>query len=237
MKAVIVAAGLGSRLWRETYSKPKTLLPFGNGTILSTIMENFSQVGIDDFVIVVGFQADYIEDYLSTNDMFGYQVKFIQNDDWEKGNGISVLVSESEVKGDDFILSMSDHIVPVEALSRIIDHNSKRNLLLVDPNIENVFDIDDATKVKLDESIITDIGKEITSYDGIDCGIFRLNDAYFEAIREALKNGQDSISAAISILIKSDNMEAVFMDKNERWVDIDTPDDYEYLRKLFAVKA
>ncbi len=234
MKTVIVAAGLGSRLWRETYSKPKTLLPFGEGTILSTILSNFHEVGIDDFVIVVGFQAEYIKQYMTENDNFGYNVAFINNDGWEKGNGISVMVAEPEVRGEDFILTMSDHILPTEALKRIVNHDSRHNLLLVDPNTSDVFDIDDATKVQLEQSRITGIGKELNRYDGIDCGIFRLNDNYFSSIRKALENDQDSISAAIKILIANNDMEAVFLNEHEKWVDIDTPADYEYSRKLIT---
>jgi len=234
MKTVIVAAGLGSRLWRKTYKKPKTLLPFGDGSILSTIMGNFHKVGINDFVIVVGFEADYIEEYLDENKNFGYNIEFIQNSDWEKGNGISVLVSEPVVKNEDFILTMSDHIVPVDALQRICEYKSGHNLLLVDPKTDKVFDIDDATKVKLDNNMIINIGKEIIEYNGIDCGIFKLNDKFFKSMRLALDDGKDSISAAINILISNNDMEAVFMKDQEMWADIDTPADYEHLKKLFG---
>jgi len=228
LKTVIVAAGMGTRLWRRTYTIPKTLLPFGEGTILSTIMDNFNKVGINDFVIVVGYQSEYIINYIKDNDNLGYNVEFVQNDDWNKGNGISVLVSESVVGNNSFILSMSDHIVPMKALQRIADYQSSHNLLLVDPQISEIFDIDDATKVALDGSKIVNIGKTIEKYDAADCGIFKLNGCFYEAMREALKDGKDSISAAISGLIDKNDMEAVFLEKDEKWIDIDTPSAYKH---------
>ncbi|MCP4580167.1 MAG: NTP transferase domain-containing protein [candidate division Zixibacteria bacterium] len=228
MKAVIVAAGKGSRLWRQTYSIPKTLLPYGGGTILSTIMNSFNQVGINEFVVVVGYQSEFITDYLNKNDNLGYDIKIVENSDWNLGNGISVLVAEQAVGDGDFILSMSDHIVTVSALERIINHPSDNNLLLVDKRVEDIFDIDDATKVALQGRMITNIGKEITGYDGADCGIFRLNGRYFRAMREALKVNQDSISAAINKLIANNDMEAVFMNPSEKWIDIDTPSAYQH---------
>jgi choline kinase len=228
VKTVIVAAGMGTRLWRRTYTIPKTLLPFGDGTILSTIMDNFHRVGIDGFVIVTGYQSDYILNYMTENDNLGYDVEFVQNDAWDKGNGISVAVTEPVLKGEPFILSMSDHIVPESALKRIVEAPGEHNLLLVDKQIDKVFDIDDATKVALDGRRIVNIGKEIKSYTGIDCGIFKLNSRFFEAMTDALRDGRDSISAAINGLIKNNDMEAVFLEPGENWIDIDTPSAYKH---------
>ena len=233
MKTVIVAAGMGSRLWRKTYTIPKTLLPFGDGTILSTIMDNFHKVGIGEFVMVVGYQGNYIIDYLNQNDYLGYKVEFVNNDDWNKGNGLSVLAAESAVGDSNFILSMSDHIVSPTALERIVKQKSSHNLLLVDPRIEEIYDIDDATKVELDDRKIIHIGKQITNYNAVDCGIFKLTNRYFEAMRKALMADRDSISAAINVLIENDDMEAVPMNVSEKWIDIDTPDAYKHSLKDF----
>ena len=78
MKAVVIAAGIGSRILKETDNIPKTLLPYGNGTILSTILKNIYQVGVRNFIIVVGYQSRYIKDYLQKNNYFGYDITFIE---------------------------------------------------------------------------------------------------------------------------------------------------------------
>jgi choline kinase len=228
MKTVIVAAGMGSRLWEETYNVPKTLLPYEGGTILSKIMGNFRKAGIDEFVVVVGYHSHFIKNYLA-NHINGnglQKVSAVENRQWDKGNGISVLSAGDEVGDSDFILSMSDHIVSVEALRRIIDYKSDKNLLLVDQRINQVFDIDDATKVLCRGKQIIDIGKSITDYNGVDCGIFKLTGRFFEAMNDALNLKQDSISAAIKILIDNNDMEAVFLQAEDQWIDIDTPEAY-----------
>ena len=89
MKTVIIAAGTGSRLWPRTKQMPKTLLPFGQGTILSQIISNFTTIGVTEFVIVVGFGAKQIVEYIATAG-FGPRVTFVENRDWQKGNGLSV---------------------------------------------------------------------------------------------------------------------------------------------------
>lgn len=225
MKAVIVAAGMGSRLNHDT---PKTLLPLGNSTILSTILKNISQAGIHDFVIVVGYQGNDIKNYLRDRNYLGYNICFVENLEWQRGNGISVLVAEQKVGQERFLLSMSDHIVSANAIERVIHHNSFANLLLVDPKLNNIFDLDDATKVEIKGDKIINIGKEIINYNGIDCGIFKLTHRFFDSMRESLKLNQESISASVKGLIANNNMEAVFMQPDEFWIDIDTPESYEF---------
>ena len=61
MKTVIIAAGIGSRLRPHTDQAPKTLLPFGEGTILSQIISNFTTIGVTEVVIVVGCGLSRIE--------------------------------------------------------------------------------------------------------------------------------------------------------------------------------
>ena len=233
LKAVIVAAGSGSRIKGKTNDTPKTLLPYKGGTILSAILENISYSGIKSFVIVVGFKSKLIKEYLDKNNNFGYEISFVQNDEWKRGNGISVLVSEKEVGNNPFILSMSDHIVSRTAIKRVADSDKTANLLLVDPRVDEIFDIDDATKVELVDDRIINIGKEIAVYNGIDCGIFRLNQHFFDAMRQQLKNGKESISAAVTMLIKNKDMYAVFTQKEDHWLDIDTPEAYNHALDKF----
>ncbi|HEM48894.1 MAG TPA: hypothetical protein ENO27_01660 [Caldithrix sp.] len=150
------------------------------------------------------------------------------NEEWLRGNGISVLLSEEATKGENFILSMSDHIVSESAIKRLIEYDSDYNLLLVDKRVNEIFDIDDATKVNLNGNQIVNIGKEIPVYNGIDCGVFRLKNNFYNAMRQQLKDDKESISAAIQILIENQDMHAVFTEKEDYWLDIDTPQAYKY---------
>ncbi|OQX82901.1 hypothetical protein B6D60_11390 [candidate division KSB1 bacterium 4484_87] len=228
MKAVIIAAGAGSRLDSE---EPKTLLPFGDETILANILKNISKGGINEFVIVVGFQAQHIIDYLKKNDYFGFQIEFVKNDEWKRGNGVSVLIARDAVGENPFLLSMSDHIVSSSAIERILRHPRENNLLLVDPRVDQIFDIDDATKVEVNGRYILNIGKEIPKYNAIDCGIFVLDQRFFTVMDEQQRSGKESISAGVTKLIEMRLMEAVFMDENDFWIDIDTPESYQFALK------
>jgi choline kinase len=227
MKAVIIAAGYGSRLWGLSNQIPKTLLPFAEDTILSTIINQLQLSGIIEIAIVVGYNQVFIRDYVASIDI-GIPITFIENMEWDRGNGLSVYKARDYVGSESFILSMSDHIVTVEALKTIVQVPEKINLLLVDPWYDKIHDIDDATKVLVENDSIINIGKEILVYDGIDCGIFRLEADFFKAFETALSKGSESISGTIQVLIENKRMKAIKINHPHQWLDIDTPDAYEY---------
>src|SRR5262245_18682350 len=126
MKTVIIAAGTGSRLWPHTNQVPKTLLPFGQGTILSQIITNFMTIGVSEFVIVVGFGAKQIVEYITTTGL-GPRVTFVENRDWQKGNGLSVHLARESVGVEGILLSMSAHLVALLALAGLIATGGYQN--------------------------------------------------------------------------------------------------------------
>src|SRR5215475_14398631 len=227
MKTVIIAAGSGSRLWSHTAHMPKTLLFFGQGTILFQIMSNFATIGVSEFVIVVGFGAKQIVEYIATAGL-GPRVTFVENRDWLRGNGLSVHLDRGSAGVGTFLLSMSDHLVAPPALAHLMAARSDHNLLLVDPRIDGVFDLPDATKVMLEGTRITGIGKELVDFNAIDCGVFRLDDRFFEAMGGAIRQGKESISEGVHHLIEVRAFGGVLLPEGSHWIDIDTPEAYEY---------
>ena len=107
----------------------------------------------------------------------------------------------------------------------------------MDPRPSEIFEIDDATKVYCENDGILHIGKDIKNYNGIDCGIFRLNQRFFSAMQRELRNSRDSISTGITALIKAQDMSAVYLEPAEQWIDIDTPQAYAEALKLNILGA
>ncbi len=63
MKTIILAGGLGTRLSEETENRPKPMVEIGGRPILWHIMKTYSHYGFDDFVLALGYKADYIKKY------------------------------------------------------------------------------------------------------------------------------------------------------------------------------
>jgi glucose-1-phosphate cytidylyltransferase len=63
LKVVILAGGLGTRFNEETKDKPKPMMEIGRKPILWHIMKNYSNYGINDFIICTGYKQDVIQNY------------------------------------------------------------------------------------------------------------------------------------------------------------------------------
>jgi glucose-1-phosphate thymidylyltransferase len=66
MKAIIPVAGAGTKLRPHTYTQPKALIPLAGKTVLSIIIDQLHEAGINDFVFIVGYLGDKIQDYVKS---------------------------------------------------------------------------------------------------------------------------------------------------------------------------
>ena len=80
MKAVILAGGLGSRISEESHLKPKPMIEIGGRPILWHIMKMYSQHGINDFIICLGYKGFLIKEYFSNYFLHTSDVTFSLSD-------------------------------------------------------------------------------------------------------------------------------------------------------------
>ena len=64
MKAIIPVAGAGTKLRPHTYTQPKALIPLAGKTVLSIIVDQLKDAGIDEFIFIVGYLGEKIQDYV-----------------------------------------------------------------------------------------------------------------------------------------------------------------------------
>ena len=119
MQAVILAAGMATRLRPLTDSRPKCLLDVGGKTILERTLENLLACGIDDFVIVTGFKAEMIESFVA-REFDALKVSWIRNERYaETNNAYSLLLAEAAA-ADSFLLLDSDILFPPELIRALM---------------------------------------------------------------------------------------------------------------------
>jgi bifunctional UDP-N-acetylglucosamine pyrophosphorylase/glucosamine-1-phosphate N-acetyltransferase len=110
MKAVILAAGKGTRMGELTNELPKPMLLVQGKPILEHILEGLIQAGIRDFFFVTGFRAEVIENYFGAGQKWrvaiGYGRQLTQD-----GTGKAPEVAREFVGGDDFVLTYGDILV------------------------------------------------------------------------------------------------------------------------------
>ena len=221
-QAIILAAGRGSRLANGAEGPPKPLARVGGITLLERTLLTLKKAGVTEFVIVIGHRGKEIRDSieLSRPDL---PITWVNNPDWEKQNGVSVLAAES-CAHDRFLLTMSDHVFFPETIKRLREAEvlDSEALLAIDRKIATCPDLDDATKVLLHENRIKAIGKSLADFDAIDTGIFHCSGALFEALRKSATGSDCALSDGIRALAEAGRMKAFDID-GEEWLDVDTP--------------
>ena len=128
MKAVILAAGVASRLRPLTDNTPKCLLKVGDKSILERTVDNIAANGITDIVVVTGFLKEMIEDFL-INNYPKLNFTFIFNGKYDSTNNIySLWMTKKELLGHDMLLLDSDIVFDSRIIGQLINSNHKNCL-------------------------------------------------------------------------------------------------------------
>jgi len=155
LKAVILAAGMATRLKPLTDDTPKTLLEIDGKPIIYYMLNNLKLNNIKDIVVVTGFMREKLESYLLEN-FKDFNFTFVYNKDYEStNNAYSLLLAEDYIR--DFVLLDSDIIFHPGIISELLKY-PKRPVLA----IERHECTEEEIKVLLDsENKILDISKTV----------------------------------------------------------------------------
>ena len=232
-ECLILAAGSGSRIASLSGSAPKPLVPLLGAPLLEHIVLSSHAAGIEKFVIVVGYRADAIRRWFAERPLGDISVTLIENPYYHKANGVSALAAK-ELLHNPFLLLMADHIFePRTARALLRQPLAEDEVILgVDYNTDRIFDLDDATKVKVRGNDIVDIGKDLVDYDALDTGMFLCRPALFERLESAKKNGNCSLSDGMRQLGQERKLKA-FDIGGGHWQDVDTPEAFAYTESIF----
>ncbi|MDQ3334626.1 MAG: phosphocholine cytidylyltransferase family protein [Myxococcota bacterium] len=157
MKAVILAAGVGSRLAPLTNDRPKVLVEVLGTPIIFRQLDHLAKAGIHsrDVVVVGGYRIDALKAALKAG---GYECQIVLNEKYEPwGNFFSLQVAEPLLRGHAFLQLDGDVIMDDKILPRLIAAPGEA-LLATDPTAE--LD-DDAMKVQLEDGRVVGLDKKL----------------------------------------------------------------------------
>jgi choline kinase len=133
MKAIILAAGVGKRLWPITQHRPKCLIDIGGRTLLDRYLENLAGAGIKQAIIVVGYKQDMIRDAAGTG-LHGVEVRYLTNEQYRRGSMTSLWLARDELN-DDVVIMDADVLFHRQIFLRLI-HSSFPTALLLDETVK-----------------------------------------------------------------------------------------------------
>ncbi len=234
LKAVILAAGMGTRLGPIAAGKPKCLVEIGGLTLLERSLANLAHAGIDDVVVVLGFNADAIRRLVGTR-YDGVRVTYVENPDYAStGNMYSLARAETLLDCATVILE-ADLIYPADVLVRLAA-TPVDDVIVVAPLLhhgDDVFVCADAS------GHVTDLGKHITRGDdvvGALLGISKFSRAFMRALfsraRTDFARGDVNFHYEETILATSRTGLPVhaLVCPGIPWTEIDNVDDLERAR-------
>jgi choline kinase len=223
----VLAAGNGDRFHNTTHNS-KLLEPLLGQPILTRTLECARAAGVLSATVVLGYQAERVRAVAEAGAPDGLHLTFAYNPDWRLENGVSVLAAETHVSTGRFAVLMGDHVFEPAVLDRLFTAplRSDESVLAVDMRPAPRDVATEATKVSLDGTRITAIGKDLVNYDALDTGVFVCTPVLFDALRDACAAGDTTLSGGIRRLAARGLMHGLDIGE-ATWCDIDTVTDLE----------
>ncbi|MEZ4224956.1 MAG: histidinol-phosphate transaminase [Polyangiaceae bacterium] len=235
-RAVVLAAGTGSRLGNGSAPAPKPLRVVQGVPLVVRVLRALQESGIREAVVVVGHRGDEVRTAIESDPTLLLDLHFVDNERYLNKNGVSLLAAREFVDRE-CVLTMADHLYSPELVRRLLSAELAADTcaLAVDYDVERCFDLDDATKVKVDGTRIADIGKEIAHYDAIDTGVFRIGPRLIEELAR-LDELQGDCSLSEGVCALAERGAFVTVDVGDvRWIDVDTPAALERAEAMLRV--
>ena len=152
MKAVILAAGVGTRLRPITDAKPTCLVRPAGREILGYQLDAYAAAEIDEVIVITGYRADAVAAFCSGDR--GVRITLIENAEYETTNNMfSLFLAAGHVEGEPFILSNGDVALDADIITAMAG-DERADLIAVDAGRHS----DESMKIRVDgDGLIVDI--------------------------------------------------------------------------------
>lgn len=232
--AVVLAAGLGSRLERHTEACAKALVPVAGRPLIHHVLGSLAAAGLRRAVVVLGYHGAQVEASVGDGADFGLSVRYVWNPHYERGNAGSLWCALPEVAGQPFLLAMSDHLCSPSLLQTFLQQARGRSALAVDRSQLDPERTAEATKVVLNDGLVAGLGKQIAGWHALDTGISHWAAGAFDGVASTHWEGE--LAALMAHLARLRRVAACDV-SGHFWLDVDTGDDLRLAEQLLQADA
>jgi choline kinase len=231
MQGVILAAGRGTRM--GGMDMPKCLLKIGNLSLIQYQLSCFRQLGIDDVMIITGYNEHMIKEHLVTERL---DIKYEFNENFDSTNNLYSLFKAKNFVKDDFICLHADLLFHRKILKKCYEHAADI-CSVVEKNTRS-----ETLRVKIENGKILQINKtmSINSADGNFIGMVKFQKAIHKALFDEMseyieqENRDAYFVAAIEKMIEHGISVEFIETENLPWIDIDEKAEFESAKKTFS---
>lgn len=242
MKAIILAAGRGSRLGSITKDKPKCLTDFLGKTLLDWQIEALKGADINEIAIVRGYRKEKIQVHNTT---------YFDNERWNETNMVMSLLEANEwLENYECIVSYSDIFYKSETI-KLLKNNEKEIAMTYNTNWLELWKVrfenplDDAETFKIDKEYkLVEIGKKAKSLDEIQgqyMGLLKFKPTGWKKVKELLKDlskeekNKMDMTTLLNTLLEN-NIEIFSVPCSEIWLEVDSQEDLNLYKSWYEIK-
>ena len=237
MKAVVLAAGLGTRMRPLTFTKPKFLLPVAGRPALDHVMSLLKNAGVDEIAMVVGFGKEQIMERYGDGSKLGMKIHYLHQREL-LGTANALSLAKDFVGEEHFVVVNGDTLVDQESLKafmrRYEELSGRKNfgglMATIEVDEPEQFGIVFLKGERVSE--IVEKPKRVKSRLA-NAGVYIFDPAIFDAIRRTKKSkrGEYELTASMQILINSGR--DIFVSPLKLWTDIGRPWDLLVANEYF----
>jgi choline kinase len=234
MKAVILAAGRGTRIRSVHGEHPKCLIEVENTTILDHQLEALSMVGINDVTIVVGYEKEQIIAHVNARKLLTQRIHFIDNPAFAITNNIySLWLALDWLRGDSFIVLNADVIFDPQILDLAVRPHAPISMI-VDPLWR-----DETMKVIIVDNHVIRVSKNISrdefsgTYIGITVFSKSIQNRVFRKMEDVIAAGRvnDFFNVVVQELANEGVPVGFTSTDGLPWAEIDDPVDLMFAQQ------
>ncbi|MCX6715285.1 MAG: nucleotidyltransferase family protein [Candidatus Uhrbacteria bacterium] len=219
MQAVILAAGLGTRLRPFTLTTPKALIPIGDKTLIEHTLDALPRA-IDEIFIVVNYLGDQIKAKIG-NEYRNIPVRYVTQDPLDGTGGAMILLRNR--LHDRFLVVNGDDLYSQEALDEMLIHNTSIMLCPTEMHLMNGGKLDANGKfIGLVEST--------SSKSYRVCGAYVLDQTYFEIEPVKIEGSVHEEYGLPQTLATRSEKNPIDVVLTDEWYPIGTPEELEFVK-------
>ena len=217
MKAVILAAGEGSRMRPLTYTRPKVMLPIANKPILEYLLIEAREAGIKEFIFIVGYCEEQVRDYFGSGDKWGVDIAY-SSQRRQLGTADAIKMIEGLVEGN-FLVMNGDIIVNRKDIKKMAGKKG---------NTMGVIEVEDTEGLGIVEVCE---GKVVHIYEKTErppsrlanTGLYLFTPDIFQAIARTPKSSRGEYEITGSLELMVDNGCDISYQQLASWLDLSYP--------------
>ena len=225
MKAVVMAGGFGTRIQPLTNSKPKPMLPVVNRPMMENTMMTLRDLGITDFIVLLYFKPEVIQDYFGDGSQFGMNITYVIPDD-DYGTAGAVKLAQEQIGDDNFIIISGDLVTDFD-FQKIFDYHKEKEskLTITLTSVENPLEFGVVIaneEGKIEKFLEKPSWGEVFS-DTINTGIYIIEPEILDYIP---KGDNFDFAKDLFPLLMKEGVELIAGNASGYWRDVGNPDSY-----------